>query len=89
MFAHLCTLRRWFKTQPSVQDKFRLFAGKSPEELKNSARLTAHATKIFNGINEVIVCRNKPGAVKELLNDIKRDHMHRKVARGDNDVRSL
>jgi hypothetical protein len=74
----------WFQEHSEAQEKFR-FAGMSANELRNSPRLASHATKILCNLNIIIICRNKPAVVQELLDDLKRDHSNRHVAKCDNE----
>ena len=76
----------WFAADKDAQTKFKMFSGKSADELRASPRAAAHATKIFSSFQTLLICRNKPAAVQELLNDLKRDHTTRHVAKANIDV---
>jgi hypothetical protein len=76
-------LINWFKAHPGAQAKFAHFAGKSEADLRNSPRLKAHAVKILSNLNVLIIARNDPDVVAELLNDLKRDHTKRQVSKDD------
>jgi hypothetical protein len=76
----------WFAADKDAQTKFKMFAGKSADELRASPRAAAHATKIFSSFQTLLICRNKPAAVQELLNDLKRDHTTRHVAKANIDA---
>lgn len=57
-----------------MQCKFSAFKDKSHEQLLASPRLCSFSTKVLSYINAIIICRDRPGAVQELLNDLRRDH---------------
>lgn len=71
-----------------MQQKFRFFKNKTREELLALPRICSHSTKILSNINAVVICRDKPGAIQELLNDMRRDHTapSRRVTKEDYQV---
>lgn len=77
-----------FKSYPGIQARFPQFAGKDPEEIKETAEFSIHAARIINFISEVLSLAGTPSnlpAVKTLLNQLGESHRIRGITRSQFD----
>ncbi|CAG9801277.1 unnamed protein product [Chironomus riparius] len=77
-----------FKSYPGIQARFPQFAGKDPEEIKETAEFAIHAGRIINFISEVLSLAGSPSnlpAVKTLLNQLGESHRIRGITRSQFD----
>nr|CBN88274.1 hemoglobin [Carcinus maenas] len=72
-----------FQEEPVLQTRFKGFAGKSIEELKNSKRLAAHGTTVVMAITAMVDNLEDVSVLVELLKNTGANHRDRGVPKGD------
>ncbi|KAK7070956.1 oxygen carrier activity protein [Halocaridina rubra] len=72
-----------FRRQPVLQTRFKGFAGKSEDELKNSRRLAAHGSTVMLAINNLVENLDDLDTLVDLLKTTGDNHFRRGVPKGD------